>query len=79
MKTLMALFLTVAATSAMAANNIPATTAYDPAQPLDVAEVVSITDTANSCDVVPATMVYVDHQGQTHSVTYKVMGNCSAG
>jgi hypothetical protein len=21
-------------------------------------------------------MVYIDHQGQTHRVTYQVMGNC---
>jgi hypothetical protein len=73
MKTLTSLFLTLIATSAMAASNEPATT---PSQPLDIAEVVSVTDTATACDVVPATMVYIDHQGQTHRVTYQVMGNC---
>jgi hypothetical protein len=26
---------------------------------------------------VPATMVYIDHQGETHTLTYKVMGICS--
>ena len=76
MKTLIGLFLALVATSAMAAVNEPAATPYNPAQPLDIAQVVSVTDTATSCDVVPATMVYIDHQGQTHSVTYQVMGNC---
>ena len=76
MKTLISLFLTLVATSAMAAGNEAPATPYNPAQPLDIAQVVSVTDTATSCDVVPATMVYIDHQGQTHSVTYQVMGNC---
>lgn len=78
MKTLTALLLTLLATSAMAATNEPAATPYNPAQPLDIAKVVSITDTATSCDVVPATMVYIDHQGQTHRVAYSVMGNCTS-
>ncbi|MHC8288814.1 DUF2790 domain-containing protein [Pseudomonas sp. XS1P51] len=77
MKTLISLILTVAATSAMAAGSEPATP-YDPSQPLDIAKVVSVTDTATACDVVPATMVYIDHQGQTHRVTYQVMGNCTS-
>ncbi|PMU08122.1 MULTISPECIES: DUF2790 domain-containing protein [unclassified Pseudomonas] len=77
MKTLISLFLTVVATSAMAAGNQPAATSYNPAQPLDIAEVVSVSNTATACGVVPATMVYVDHQGQTHSVTYEVMGDCT--
>lgn len=76
MKTLISLLLTVAATSAMAAGADPAATPYNPGQPLDIAEVVSVTDTATACEVVPATMVYIDHQGQTHRVTYQVMGNC---
>ena len=78
MKTLITLFLTLIATSAMAAGNEPAATSYNPAQPLDIAKVISVTDTATACDVVPATMVYVDHQGQTHRVTYQVMGNCTS-
>jgi hypothetical protein len=77
MKTLISLFLTVVATSAMAAGNEPAAP-YDPAQPLDIAKVISVSDTATACDVVPASMVYVDHQGQTHRVTYKVMGSCES-
>jgi len=39
--------------------------------------VVSVSDTASGCGVVPASMVYVDHQGQTHRVSYQVMGDCS--
>ncbi|MNR66673.1 hypothetical protein D3C85_1902900 [compost metagenome] len=61
----------------MAAGNQPAATSYNPAQPLDIAKVVSVSNTATACGVVPATMVYVDHQGQTHSVTYEVMGDCT--
>ena len=77
MKTLISLFLTVVATSALAAGNDPAATSYDPAQRLDIAEVVSVSNTATACGVVPAAMVYVDHQGQTHRVTYEVMGDCT--
>ncbi len=60
----------------VAATNEPAATPYNPAQSLDIAKVVSVTDTAY--DVVPATMAYIDHQGQTHKVTYQVMGNCTS-
>ncbi|MBK5399311.1 DUF2790 domain-containing protein [Pseudomonas sp. TH39(2020)] len=77
MKTLISLFLTVVATSAMAAGNEPAGT-YNPAQPLDIAKVVSVSNTATACGVVPAAMEYVDHQGQTHRVTYEVMGDCTS-
>jgi len=47
-----------------------------PRNSLDIAKVVLVTATA--CDVVPATMVHIDHQGQTHKVTYQVMGNCTS-
>ena len=78
MKTLISLLLTVIATSAMAADNQPAAVMYNPAQPLDIAKVVSVSDTATACGVVPATMVYVDHQGQTRRVTYEVIGDCTS-
>lgn len=77
MKALTTLFLTLIATSAMASNE-PAATPYNPAQPLDIAKVISVSDTPTACGVVPASMVYVDHQGQTHRVTYEVMGNCTS-
>ena len=78
MKTLISLLLTVIATSAMAADNEPLAVLYNPAQPLDIAKVVSVSDTATACGVVPATMEYVDHQGQIHRVTYNVMGDCTS-
>jgi len=78
MKTLISLLLTVIATSAMAADNEPLAVLYNPEQPLDIASVVSVSDTATACGVVPATMVYVDHKGQTHRVTYDVMGDCTS-
>lgn len=78
MKTLISLLLTVIATSAMAAGKEPPAVQYNPAQPLDIAKVVSVSDTANACGVVPATMEYVDHQGQTHRVTYNVIGDCTS-
>jgi hypothetical protein len=78
MKTLISLLLTVIATSAMAADNEPLAAPYNPAQPLDIAKVVSVSDTATACGVVPATMEYIDHQGQTHRVTYNVIGDCTS-
>ncbi|WP_223543121.1 DUF2790 domain-containing protein [Pseudomonas sp. GL-B-12] len=78
MKTLISLLLTVIATSAMAADNEPLAVLYNPAQPLDIAKVVSVSNTATACGVVPATMEYVDHQGQTQRVTYNVMGDCTS-
>ena len=78
MKTLTSLFLTLVATSAMAADNLPSAVTYNPAQPLDIAKVVYVSDTATACGVVPATMVYMDHHGQTHRVTYEVMGDCTS-
>ncbi|TPG81198.1 DUF2790 domain-containing protein [Pseudomonas mandelii] len=78
MKTLISLFLTVVATSAMAAGNELAATSYNPAQPMDIAKVVSVSNTATACGVLPAAMEYVDHQGQTHRVTYEVMGDCTS-
>jgi hypothetical protein len=58
----------------VAATNEPAATPYNPAQSLDIAKVVSVTDTTTAFDVVQTTMVYIDHQGQTHKVTYQSHG-----
>lgn len=78
MKALISLFLAITATSVMAAGNETVqTTQYNPAQSLDIAKVISVSPTANACEVVPATMVYVDHQGETHRLEYQVMGGCS--
>ncbi|MDZ3991628.1 DUF2790 domain-containing protein [Pseudomonas sp. Teo4] len=53
--------------------------AYEYGMPLDVAKVISITPASNAadCQVGTAHMKYVDHQGQTHEVAYREMGNCS--
>lgn len=73
MKTLLSVLLALTTTAVMAAENNPATTPPS----LDIAKVISVTDTSTACEVVPATMIYIDHQGQTHTLTYKVMGICS--
>jgi hypothetical protein len=73
MKTLLSVLLALTTTAVMAAESQPAATA--PA--LDIAKVISVSDTSAACDVVPATMIYIDHQGETHTLTYQVMGNCS--
>ncbi len=45
---------------------------------LDVADVVAISDVSHACGVVPATMTYRDHQGDTHRLEYLVQGGgCS--
>ncbi|MGY3171439.1 hypothetical protein ACVWYU_000813 [Pseudomonas sp. TE12234] len=73
MKTLLSVLLALTTTAVMAGESNPA-----PApQTLDIAKVISVTDTSTACDVVPATMVYIDHQGESHTLTYRVMGSCS--
>jgi hypothetical protein len=73
MKALLSVLLALTTTAVMAGENSPARTTPT----LDIASVISVTDTSTACDVVPATMVYIDHQGETHQLTYQVMGNCS--
>lgn len=46
---------------------------------LDVAKVLSDTNTSNSCGVVPARLDYLNHQGQEHVLDYKVVGGGCAG
>ena len=41
---------------------------------LDVAKVVSSTDTYGQCGVVPAQLRYLDHQGREHVLDYQVQG-----
>jgi hypothetical protein len=77
MKTFIALFLTIAAGSAFAAND--AQTARTGA-PFDVAKTISISDTSQACGVVQAEMVYEDSKGERHIATYLVEGGgCSTG
>ena len=49
-------------------------------QHLDIAHVISSTDIANVCAVVPVRMTYEDTNGQKHILEYRVMGNgCANG
>lgn len=79
----LALSATLASFGALAAESatqpVEASTPYRYGMPMDVAKVISITpdSTAADCEVGTSHMVYVDHQGETHEVAYKEMGNCS--
>lgn len=84
MKRLIALaligFSTLAAADELQVAQQPAVEQYTYATDLDIANVISVTPAANVCDVVPAQMIYEDHQGQRHILEYRVMGNgCSNG
>ena len=85
MKYLIALALMGCSTLAAAdelqvAQQQPAVEHYTYATDLDIANVISVTPTADVCEVVPAQMTYEDHQGQRHILEYRVMGNgCSNG
>lgn len=47
---------------------------------LDIHKVISSTEVANVCAVVPIEMTYEDSHGQRHILKYLVMGNgCSNG
>ncbi len=46
---------------------------------LDIQHVVSTSPVPGSCQVEPATLVYLDSQGVSHTVTYTVMGTCQGG
>ncbi|CRM50824.1 MULTISPECIES: DUF2790 domain-containing protein [Pseudomonas] len=47
---------------------------------LDVAKVISQTEVADVCGVVPMRMTYEDSQGKRHILAYEVMGTgCSNG
>lgn len=42
---------------------------------LDVAKVLSVTSTAQRCDIGTATMKYLDHAGELHAIGYQAFGN----
>ena len=84
MKRLIALaligFSTLAAADELQVAQQPAVEQYTYATDLDIANVISVTPAADVCEVVPAQMIYEDHQGQPHILEYRVMGNgCSNG
>lgn len=45
----------------------------------DIQRIVSISPVPGSCQVEPATMVYLDSQGARHTVHHQVMGTCQGG
>ncbi|CAI8925995.1 MULTISPECIES: DUF2790 domain-containing protein [Pseudomonas] len=58
----------------------PEVEVYNYATQLDIAHVISISDTSEQCGVVPAQMTYDDSNGARHVVQYLVMGSgCSNG
>lgn len=85
MKSLLVLALVSVSSFALAdelntASNQPAVERYEYSTNLDIAKVISLSTIPNVCEVVPATMVYEDHQGQRHVLEYRAMGNgCSNG
>lgn len=53
---------------------------YNYSTHLDVAKVISQTEVADVCGVVPMRMTYEDSQGKRHILAYEVMGSgCSNG
>ena len=77
---LMGIATVAAADDVEVAQAQPVVEQYTYATDLDVAHVISVTPTADVCEVVPAHMIYEDHQGQRHILEYRVMGNgCSNG
>nr|WP_315414520.1 DUF2790 domain-containing protein [uncultured Pseudomonas sp.] len=65
-----ALLLTATGTFAAGGND---------SQGLDIQQIVSVTAVPGSCQVEPATLVYLDSQGVSHTVNYSVMGTCQGG
>lgn len=76
---LVSLGLFFIASSALAAGNDASPAPAFVTAGLDIQHVVSVTPVPGSCQVEPATMVYIDSQGIRHSVTYRVMGTCEGG
>ncbi|MGH8439110.1 MAG: DUF2790 domain-containing protein [Pseudomonas sp.] len=85
MKSLLVLALVGVSSFAMAdeintASAQPVVQQYDYSTNLDIAKVISLSTIPNVCEVVPATMVYEDHQGHRHTLEYRAMGNgCTNG
>ena len=79
MKALLLLIAGVFSAAAMADEPQPVEH-YSNSHHLDIAHVISTTEIANVCAVVPVRMTYEDSKGQKHILEYRVMGNgCSNG
>lgn len=48
---------------------------YSYSQDLDIARVISVSQVANVCEVVPAQLTYDDSKGNRHVMQYLVVGN----
>jgi hypothetical protein len=84
MKNIIALVLVGVSSLALAdeaaTGSQPVAQQYDYSTNLDIARVISLSTLPNVCEVVPATMVYEDHQGQRHTLEYRAMGEgCKQG
>lgn len=73
MKFMITLFLTIAASSAFAANDVQTART---GVPTDVAKIISVTDIRFACGVVPVEMVYQDSLGARRVATYMEEGGC---
>ena len=79
MKALLVLIFSFFCAGAMAEEPLPVEQ-YSYSQHLDIAHVISMSEVANVCAVVPVSMTYEDSKGQKHILEYRVMGNgCSNG
>jgi hypothetical protein len=79
MKALLVLIFGVFCAAAMADEPLPVEP-YSYAQHLDIAHVISISEAADVCAVVPVRMTCRDSKGQQHILEYQVMGSgCSNG
>ena len=77
---LMGLSTLAVADDANAVRTQPAVEHYTYTTDLDIAKVISVTPIEKVCGVVPAHMVYEDHQGEQHILEYRIMGEgCSNG
>ncbi|CAD5109845.1 DUF2790 domain-containing protein [Zestomonas carbonaria] len=78
-----ALLASSAAMAASGESSDPASelpvTQYEYGMELDIQKVISVTPKPDTCDVVPATMIYVDSHGDTQRLDYRAMGNCLGG
>lgn len=58
----------------------PVVEQYTYGMELDIAKVLSRSDIPDACGVVPAYLLYEDHQGKVHRLEYMVFGQgCSNG
>lgn len=78
MKPLLILALVGMSSLALADEAAPAqalaATPYTYSTNLDIKRVIHLSTIPNVCAVVPATMTYEDHQGQVHTIGYRVLG-----